>query len=251
MQLCAARAQFVVLLCAMIDFPFFEFLCLGFWLNFASFGFSQKTKRRSDTNKKERETGKKMRRGESAPGRLLVFFSSFLSARSPPSTSFLSSSSRYYSLARGRRRGETHARREQSRSSTCVRFFFSTSSSLDEEAKAAEGAVRDEARQHESLSSRGPSWSVNELVRGSGNSNDSSGGGGGGAISAEEFRKIAESVKLSFNDREEERLARREVEEIVRFSEMVLSSSSSSSDVKEGDDEQGLNRPTPRRRMDE
>jgi len=92
---------------------------------------------------------------------------------------------------------------------------------------------------------------VNELVRGSGNSNDSSGGGGGGAISAEEFRKIAESVKLSFNDREEERLARREVEEIVRFSEMVLSSSSSSSDVKEGDDEQGLNRPTPRRRMDE
>jgi len=195
-----------------------------------------------------------MRRGESAPGRLLVFFSSFLSARSPPSTSFLSSSSRYYSLARGRRRGETHARREQSRSSPwCVRFFFSTSSSLDEEAKAAEGAVRDEARQHESLSSRGPSWSVNELVRGSGNSNDSSGGGGGGAISAEEFRKIAESVKLSFNDREEERLARREVEEIVRFSEMVLSSSSSSSsnDVKEGDDERGLNGPTPRRRMDE
>ena len=99
---------------------------------------------------------------------------------------------------------------------------------------------------------------MNELVRGSGNSNNSSGGGGGGAISAEEFRKIAESVKLSFNDREEERLARREVQEIVRFSEMVLSSSSlssssssSSSDIKEGDDEQGLNRPTPRRRMDE
>ena len=200
-----------------------------------------------------------MRRGESAG--LLVFFSSFLSARRSPSTSrtFLSSSYcysySYYSLAR-RRRGETHLRREQSRSSPSVRFFFSTSS-LDEEAKAA-GAVRDEARQHESLSSRGPSWSVNELVRGSGNSNNSSGGGGGGAISAEEFRKIAESVKLSFNDREEERLARREVQEIVRFSEMVLSSSSlssssssSSSDIKEGDDEQGLNRPTPRRRMDE
>jgi hypothetical protein len=140
-------------------------------------------------------------------------------------------------------------RREQRRSSPRVRFFFSTSS-LDEEAKAA-GAARDEARQHESLSSRGPSWSVNELVRGSGNRNNSSGGGGGGgAISEEEFRKIAESVKLSFNDREEEQLARREVEEIVRFSEMVLSSSSSS-DVKEGDDEQRLNGPTPRRRMDE
>ena len=195
-----------------------------------------------------------MRRGTSSAG-LLVFFSSFLSARSPStSRAVLSSSSSYsysysYSLAR-RRRGETHARREQRRTSPlCVfRFLFSTPSSLDEEAKAA-GAVRD----HESLSSRGPSWSVNELVRGSGNRNNSSGGGGGGgAISEEEFRKIAESVKLSFNDREEEQLARREVEEIVRFSEMVLSSSSSSSnDVKEGDDERGLNGPTPRRRMDE
>jgi len=196
-----------------------------------------------------------MRRGTSAG--LLVFFSSFLSARSPSTSRFVlsssssSSSSSYsssYSLAR-RRRGETHARREQRRTSPCVRFLFSTPSSLDEEAKAA-GAVRD----HESLSSRGPSWSVNELVRGSGNRNNSSGGGGGGgAISEEEFRKIAESVKLSFNDREEEQLARREVEEIVRFSEMVLSSSSSSSssDVKEGDDERGLNGPTPRRRMDE
>ena len=97
---------------------------------------------------------------------------------------------------------------------------------------------------------------MNELVRGSGNRNNSSGGGGGGgAISEEEFRKNAESVKLSFNDLEEERLARREVEEIVRFSEMVLSSSSSSSSsssgVKGGDDERGLNGPTPRRRMDE
>ena len=187
-----------------------------------------------------------MRRGTSAG--LLVFFSSFLSARSPSTSRAVLSSSYSYSLAR-RRRGETHARREQRRSSPCVRFLFSTPSSLDEEAKAA-GAVRD----HESLSSRGPSWSVNELVRGSGNRNNSSGGGGGGggAISEEEFRKIAESVKLSFNDREEEQLARREVEEIVRFSEMVLSSSSSSSnDVKEGDDERGLNGPTPRRRMDE
>ena len=187
-----------------------------------------------------------MRRGTSAG--LLVFFSSFLSARSPSTSRAVLSSSYSYSLAR-RRRGETHARREQRRTSPCVRFLFSTPSSLDEEAKAAGAVFRD----HESLSSRGPSWSVNELVRGSGNRNNSSGGGGGGgAISEEEFRKIAESVKLSFNDREEEQLARREVEEIVRFSEMVLSSSSSSSsDVKEGDDERGLNGPTPRRRMDE
>ena len=186
-----------------------------------------------------------MRRGTSAPG-LLVFFSSFLSARSPSTSRAVLSSSYSYSLAR-RRRGETHARREQRRTSPlCVRFLFSTPSSLDEEAKAAGAVFRD----HESLSSRGPSWSVNELVRGSGNRNNSS---GGGAISEEEFRKIAESVKLSFNDREEEQLARREVEEIVRFSEMVLSSSSSSSssDVKEGDDERGLKGPTPRRRMDE
>lgn len=186
-----------------------------------------------------------MRRGNNSAG-LLVFFSSFLSARSPSTSRAVLSSSYSYSLAR-RRRGETHARREQRRTSPlCVfRFLFSTPTSLDEEAKAAGAVFRD----HESLSSRGPSWSVNELVRGSGNRNNCS---GGGAISEEEFRKIAESVKLSFNNREEEQLARREVEEIVRFSEMVLSSSSSSSnDVKEGDDERGLNGPTPRRRMDE
>ena len=83
-------------------------------------------------------------------------------------------------------------------------------------------------------------------------------------ISAEEFRKTAESVKLSFDDQEEEQLARKEVEEIVRFSQMVLSSSSSSSDgggesnnsatrKDDGVEERAAERngPTPRRRADE
>jgi len=119
---------------------------------------------------------------------------------------------------------------------------------------------------HESLGNEGPGekrWSVKELVeRSSGNrsSNNSS----GCVISAEEFRKTAESVKLSFDDQEEEQLARKEVEEIVRFSQMVLSSSSSSSDAggggggennsaDDGVEERAAERngPTPRRRADE
>ena len=118
---------------------------------------------------------------------------------------------------------------------------------------------------HESLGNEGPGekrWSVKELVeRSSGNrsSNNSS----GCVISAEEFRKTAESVKLSFDDQEEEQLARKEVEEIVRFSQMVLSSSSSSDGGGEnnnratrkddGVEERAAERngPTPRRRADE
>ena len=118
---------------------------------------------------------------------------------------------------------------------------------------------------HESLGSEGPGekrWSVKELVERS--SSNSSSNSSGCVISAEEFRKTAESVKLSFDDQVEEQLARREVEEIVRFSQMVLSSSSSSSDAggggggennsaDDGVEERAAERngPTPRRRADE
>ena len=109
---------------------------------------------------------------------------------------------------------------------------------------------------HESLGKEGPGekrWSVKELVeRSSSNSNSSS---SGCVISAEEFRKTAESVKLSFDDQEEEQIARKEVEEIVRFSQMVLSSSSSSSSSRKDDgvEERAAERngPAPRRRADE
>ena len=108
---------------------------------------------------------------------------------------------------------------------------------------------------YESLGKGGPGekrWSVKELVeRSSSNSNSSS---SGCVISAEEFR-TAESVKLSFDDQEEEQLARKEVEEIVRFSQMVLSSSSSSSSSRKDDgvEERAAERngPAPRRRADE
>ena len=117
---------------------------------------------------------------------------------------------------------------------------------------------------HESLGNEGPGekrWSVKELVERS--CSNSSSNSSGCVISAEEFRKTAESVKLSFDDQEEEQLARKEVEEIVRFSQMVLSSSSSSDGGGEnnnratrkddGVEERAAERngPTPRRRADE
>lgn len=76
MQLCAARAQFVVLSCAMIDFPFFEFLCLGFWLNFCLFWIfaKNKTKERHKRRKERRGKNEERRERPGAAARLLLLF---------------------------------------------------------------------------------------------------------------------------------------------------------------------------------
>lgn len=74
-QLCAARAQFVVLLCAMIDFPFFEFLCLGFWSNFCLFWIFAKTKERhKQKGKRDGEKNEERRERPGAAARLLLLF---------------------------------------------------------------------------------------------------------------------------------------------------------------------------------
>ena len=104
------------------------------------------------------------------------------------------------------------------------------------------------------LSTRGPTWSVNELVRGGREDDEESDGSARrGEISDEEFRKTVESVKLSFEKNPKgEQLAKREVEEILRFSEMVLGEKKSDTEGEaEGTGLYKSNEPTHRRRADE
>lgn len=104
------------------------------------------------------------------------------------------------------------------------------------------------------LSTRGPTWSVNELVRGGREDDEESDGSARrGEISDEEFRKTVESVKLSFEKNPKgEQLAKREVEEILRFSEMVLGEKKSDTEGEaEGTGLYKSNGPTHRRRADE
>ena len=104
------------------------------------------------------------------------------------------------------------------------------------------------------LSTRGPTWSVNELVRGGREDDEESDGSARrGEISDEEFRKTVESVKLSFEKNPKgEQLAKREVEEILRFSEMVLGEKKSDTEGEaEGAGLYKSNGPTHRRRADE
>ena len=104
------------------------------------------------------------------------------------------------------------------------------------------------------VSTRGPTWSVNELIRGRRDDDEESDGSARrGKISEEEFRKTVESVKLSFeNNPKGEQLAKREVEEILRFSEMVLGEKKSDTEGEaEGAGLYKSNGPTHRRRADE
>ena len=109
-------------------------------------------------------------------------------------------------------------------------------------------------RDESAVSTRGPTWSVNELVRGGREDDEESDGSARrGEISDEEFRKTVESVKLSFEKNPKgEQLAKREVEEILRFSEMVLGEKKSDTEGEaEGTGLYKSNGPTHRRRADE
>ena len=95
---------------------------------------------------------------------------------------------------------------------------------------------------------------MNELVRGGREDDEESDGSARrGEISDEEFRKTVESVKLSFEKNPKgEQLAKREVEEILRFSEMVLGEKKSDTEGEaEGTGLYKSNEPTHRRRADE
>ena len=72
------------------------------------------------------------------------------------------------------------------------RYLCSTFSTKGTERTRDESAV---------ISTRGPTWSVNELVRGRREDDEESDGSARrGKISDEEFRKTVESVKLSFEN---------------------------------------------------
>ena len=125
------------------------------------------------------------------------------------------------------------------------RYLCSTFSTKGTERTRDESAV---------ISTRGPTWSVNELVRGRREDDEESDGSARrGKISDEEFRKTVESVKLSFeNNPKGEQLAKREVDEILRFSEMVLGEKKSDTEGEaEGAGLYKSNGPTHRRRADE
>ena len=125
------------------------------------------------------------------------------------------------------------------------RYLCSTFSTKGTERTRDESAV---------ISTRGPTWSVNELVRGRREDDEESDGSARrGKISDEEFRKTVESVKLSFeNNPKGEQLAKREVEEILRFSEMVLGEKKSDTEGEaEGAGLYKSNGPTHRRQADE